>query len=359
MARSCSILTEKYTKKDSKKICNNWYSIEMKDKENNIVRNSNNEKSEVKHENEIGLLRSASPIEFGFRELPVDCPSEAKSNNQILPKLEFHSEENDAFIEKTRQGYFDNEFFCHEGFDQVVLDNKLPNFKLINQKRIFLRNSSLSTISEEKTFATMTEISNQYAEITNSPKVNPSKLVCSVIDEFQDKTQIMNEIIHVFQPSSKDGCFSRNVPIRLTSPRKSVTAFNSPISLRSSSSCSPVSNDFDLSSNFEQSVLLSNLVMAKKIRFVKRLKNRIETKSGKKFLNKNWDLKTRMSPLLTIGKKSHLKKRKFLSFSSFSKETKDNFFSSGQVNHAINTSPEKNNQNDLVVPKMNIEPVFF
>ncbi|RMZ99191.1 hypothetical protein BpHYR1_027465 [Brachionus plicatilis] len=281
----------------------------------------------------------------------------------------FYGEKNeDVYIEKNRQEYVENEFFSNEGFDQVILDNKFPNFKLINQKRIFMRNSSLSTISEEKTFATMTEVSNQYAERTESPKVNPSKLVCSVIDEFHDKSLIMNEIIHVFQPSSKDGCFSRNVPIRLTSPRKSGVGFNSPMSLRSSSSCSPSSNDFDLSPNFEQSILLSNLVMAKKIRFVKRLKNRIETKSGKKFfVNKNWDLKIRMSPVLSIGKKNHLKKRKFLSFSSMSKETKEQFFSSGQINHAVDITPEKktlnkdqsNSQSDFVVPKMNIEPVFF
>lgn len=334
----------------------------MEDKTSNLKSKSKHhfENSNLKPEYEIDLLRPASPIEFGFRELPIDCPPETKSRNQILPKLEFFHEENDAFIEKSRQDYCDNELFCNQGFDQVIFENKLENYKLINQKRIFMRNSSLSTISEEKTFATLTEVSNQHVETS---KVNPSRLVCSVIDEFQDKTCIMNEIIHVFQPSSKDGCFSRNVPIRLTSPRKSINAFNSPMSLRSSSSCSPCSNEFDLSPRYEQSILLSNIVMAKKIRFVKRLKNRIENKSGKQFGFKNLDLKLRLSPMISKGKKCHIKKRKFLSFSSLSKDSKEKFNDSGIINHANNISPvkkdTKNNENDIFLPKLNVEPVFF
>lgn len=350
-------MTEKYSKKDTRNdICNKWSSVELKDK----TKSKNLYENSKKSENEADFLRSPSPIEFGFRELPVDCPQETNLRNQILPKLELYGEENDAYIEKTRQEYYDNEFFCNQGFDQIIFENKLENYKLINQKRIFVRNSSLSTISEEKTFATMAEVSNQVVETS---KVNPSRLVCSVIDEFQDKTCIMNEIIHVFQPSSKDGCFNRNVPIRLTSPRKTNNGFNSPISWRSSISCSPCSNEFDMSPSYEQSILLSNVVMAKKLRFVKRLKNRIETKSGKKIGFRNLDLKLRMSPLISKGKKCHIKKRKFLSFSSLSKDPKEKFYKSGIINHANNISPEKNDfkndESDILLPKMNVEAVFF
>ncbi|CAF0880775.1 unnamed protein product [Brachionus calyciflorus] len=345
IARSFSLLAEKCVRKDSKNgICNSWYSVEM-DKEPSrpyLKRKISFEiNSDLKPHNEMNILQR-SPVIFGFRELPVDCPFDETSDKINLPKIEFFNDESDLLIDT-------------ENSDQIVANNMKPNVKFSNSKRLFVRNSSLSTISEERTFATMTEMSEA------KPDINPSSLVCSVINDFQEKATFMNEIIHVFQPSSKGGCFSRNVPIRLTSPRKSFSPINSPISIRSSSTTSP-EFEFDLTNNLERSLLVSNIILAKKIRFVKRLKIRIETKKGKK-ISKNREFKlNRHSPLSSLNRKS-LKKKKFLSFNSI--QGKEFRKSIGEVNFGLNVSGEKVDLQKEVqkIPNINniqsIQPVFF
>jgi hypothetical protein len=109
--------------------------------------------------------------------------------------------------------------------DQVVSD-MLNNSKLsINfpSRRIFVKSTSLSTIAEEKTMNTQSnntlQMSSQKAA-DQSDSLNGRVMIQKLLDEFKSKNTFINEVMHVFEPSSKEGNFNRNVPIRFSSPFK-------------------------------------------------------------------------------------------------------------------------------------------
>lgn len=153
-------------------------------------------------------------------------------------------------------------------------------------------------------------------------------MVQNLLSDFHNKNTFINEIMHVFEPSSKFGQFSRNVPIRFSSPHHKVSIFknrfikqsnnnilikeldnsngshsysslctastdmtlspfDSPFSPKSQKIC----NDIILKTIFTGNIShnekssLGNILTDKKIRFVKRLKNRIETKTGRKLFS--------------------------------------------------------------------------
>jgi hypothetical protein len=122
----------------------------------------------------------------------------------------------------------------------------------------FARNSSLSTISEEKTIETIAADSSSYIrrdEHSNGPVVF---LIEDILVDVQKGASLFGEILRVFEPSSKRGIFVRNVPVRFTSPIKahkdndafegSPTCSSSPtISATSSHYISPSSYSFDTS----------------------------------------------------------------------------------------------------------------
>ena len=308
------------------------------------------------------------PVVYGYRELPVDCPiSRAESRSDRAPNLVDDQsssssnniyESDESLIEKARR--FSNSYeqadivksfytpldkLSDDVLDEIVVDetnttnasNSYENAQDLKQahtanlisRRTFVRNSSLSTISEEKTLGTLTDMSpsmnslKEYNKNISESSYTGRFLIETLLNEFKDKSILINEILNVFEPSSKDGTFNRNVPIRLSSPLKlqrSYTTTSSsltPSSVSTSfSSCStqspiyasicksPSDNNNRLSCGsirdnkllFEKSNTTSpgssnnsmNKLYAKKVRLIKRLKIRIETKRGKPmFAKKN------------------------------------------------------------------------
>ena len=76
--------------------------------------------------------------------------------------------------------------------------------------------SSLSTISEERTLSSTL---NEQIELPRSSQMN---FIEGLLKEIQTNSTLLNEILCVFKPSSKEGTFTRNVPIRFSSPQKST-----------------------------------------------------------------------------------------------------------------------------------------
>lgn len=97
----------------------------------------------------------------------------------------------------------------HIDFQQSLM--ALPRLDRLN----FLR-SSLSTISEERTNATATTLDDAMHKSTQIAFIE------SLLKDVQINSTLLNEILSVFKPSSKAGTFKRNVPIRITSPHKSL-----------------------------------------------------------------------------------------------------------------------------------------
>ena len=248
-----------------------------------------------KFENNLELLDS---FDASFRELPVDCP--ISNRNKDSATVNIGNERGNEEHEK----------------DQIVADilnNSLVPLNFPN-RRTFVKSTSLSTIAEEKTLQNYSLSVNELKK--SEAPLNGRLMIEKLLDDFQDKNVFIHEIMQVFEPSSKSGNFYRNVPIRFSSPIRqikldssqtslnslstgstylaspnSATAF-SPTSFRSQKNLNDllVSNligkppveyaDSNKSSNW-----LGNLIAAKKMRLVKRLKNRIETKTGHKILN--------------------------------------------------------------------------
>lgn len=92
-------------------------------------------------------------------------------------------------------------------------------------RRTFVKSTSLSTIAEEKTLNNNTlqssvhKLGNQ-SDSSSNASVNGRVVIQRMLDEFKSKNTFINEIMHVFEPSSKEGTFNRNVPIRFSSPFK-------------------------------------------------------------------------------------------------------------------------------------------
>lgn len=112
--------------------------------------------------------------------------------------------------------------------DNQIADEILSNSQLaINfpSRRTFVKSTSLSTIAEEKTLNNNTlqssvhKLANQ-SDSTNHASENGRVVIQKMLDEFKSKNTFINEIMHVFEPSSKEGAFNRNVPIRFSSPLK-------------------------------------------------------------------------------------------------------------------------------------------
>ena len=157
--------------------------------------------------NNIELLDSK--LEFGFRELPIDCPHSIQETSNPLFTIN----------EKNRNAE------DYEANDQIVADiiNNSQQPITFPNRRTIVKSSSLSTIAEERTQNTTTQIMNKSShEIAN---INGRFMVQNLLSDFHDKNTFINEIMHVFEPSSKSGHFTRNVPIRFSSPHHKVNNF--------------------------------------------------------------------------------------------------------------------------------------
>jgi hypothetical protein len=178
--------------------------------------------------------------------------------------------------------------------------------------------TSLSTIIEERT-PTSSNV-NGSSEMQKSDNAG-WRIVRAMFEEFHNKRLIMNEILHVFEPSSESGNFRRNIPIRVSpepksksksaassssvmptfSPNSSNNASSvyskfSPISYKKASFQPTIDNFYLLNLNqyintmgkSHESRLYdwkSLDLDIKKARLVKRLQDNIENKKGVSFLS--------------------------------------------------------------------------
>jgi hypothetical protein len=302
---------------------------------------------DMEEKDEIQLGASGKPK--GYRERAVDCPSttaalavsygtqekstylrpvQTNLTNSSSPEQEESDEEKEDSLYAYRKESPISESIeetmnrlAKENMSRNVYSNNIFFANNTNKRSILQKYSSLSTISEEKTIghssiSTSPDMLNKSELYTES--YNPWVLIQSILNDFQNKSLLMQEILHVFEPSSKHGIFKRGVPIRLSSPLKEYkysddTSKSSPstcesrspssFSSSSSSSCnlsqsidrellmpSAASSNVEYYSNASRYIdpmLMGNRIIARKMRLVKRLKNRIETKRGRSFNNEN------------------------------------------------------------------------
>jgi hypothetical protein len=173
-----------------------------------------------------------------FRELPVDCPVLIQFNKSgqkdLTTRTNSITTTNDALNQTliNSSNNIDNNNdnnnietivhnidFLNESSDQIVsdiLNNYSQCAQSLPSRQTFVKSSSLSTIAEEKTLTnTQSHSISQNASTKNREKnVNEIFVIEKLLDEFQGKNFLINEIINVFEPSSKSGNFKRNVPIR-------------------------------------------------------------------------------------------------------------------------------------------------
>jgi hypothetical protein len=138
-----------------------------------------------------------------FRELAVDCPKLPELGN-----IQIKRDENFNLI------------------DEKSIDNNNNQF---NRRTTLIRNSSLSTIAEEKTMSSFNTLLNSPSspncKSNNNNKYNYNALIVkSFLNDLQDHKMLMNEIKNVFSP--KDGEFCRNIAIRFKSSTSSIENFN-------------------------------------------------------------------------------------------------------------------------------------
>jgi hypothetical protein len=321
--------------------------------------------------NNFELLDSFNNSSLTFRELPVDCPS-SKEIFQPLVNLKSENQQCISFLIEN-----DLNVSClDESNDQLIKEMLARTPTLLNcpNRRTFVKSSSLSTIAEEKTMNTQ----NISLNSSNVQNINERFMIQKLLDEFHDKNTLINEIMHVFEPSSKYGYFKRNVPIRFSSPIKnkfdlSNTSLDS-YSTGSTNLLSPQSlksnllaKDMCINSGEKNPNWISTQIglAAKKMRLVKRLKNRIETRTGQKLINKSLNRSANLSAVDSRKKKkqviqlkahSPFRQRNTLSLSSkrhLSFEIKQN------VDIFNSNTRLFNNQSVTVLTKTDVEPVYF
>ena len=369
MGNSCSSLTDslKSKKRKNRKIPNN------KDEQTPIELKTSLMPPIVFPETDEILQSMHSPNLMGFRELPVDCPVLSDEKPKIIPCFG----EELSVIEKTRREadlaeQYDNlkrilsSNSIEKEDDEIILKDANNNICQSNSnllesvqpemikttnnlrltsiiastKRFFARNSSLSTISEERSLSTLSPSSfrtfptntdalgnkfdmrntigsnvvKEEGDSTMTTSYNGLQVVQTMLNEFHHKNILISEILQVFEPSSKKGTFNRNINIRLsnsvtkedslsdkneTSPSLNTSDVNksplTPLYTSALTTFDAVSNqsfynDLKMFLESSSSLLTSYYASpnnprlnAKKTRLLKRLKNRIETKRGKSF----------------------------------------------------------------------------
>ena len=232
---------------------------------------------QVANENEYGFVTKIKEpnmeiemdlLKISYREMPIDCPiiSASASTNTIdtrdsiyetLPAPSGYANYVNPYvfgngyldsedlargmsngpmtIERRRQGVHEDENLDWQDIYNINQENstydqfdKVYNVPL---GRKFTRKSSLSTIAEEKTL-TSSDQSNSTRlnkSLDTSSMLDKSKtsqqteraLLENILTDYQDRNTFLNEVMHVFEPSSRDGTFNRNIPIRFSSPFKS------------------------------------------------------------------------------------------------------------------------------------------
>ncbi len=178
-----------------------------------------------------------------FRELPVDCPTSTINPNtkpdqaqkQTILDLDLNNNENKAFSEyyNCEENCFTPQTNNHNDYTEIkrdILENSQAMINFLGRKT-FVRSTSLSTIAEERTINN--DSSNATTQLntnsictrmstSSSGGLNGRLVIKDLLCEMQNNNAFINEIFHVFEPSSKMGNFNRNVPIRFSSPLKHI-----------------------------------------------------------------------------------------------------------------------------------------
>jgi hypothetical protein len=405
----------------------------------------NKRNSNVKfYQEEIEMLNTNSEddsgsrgtvVQLGNRESPIDCyPVFQSANNRIMSKYSSASSTifnkhgqrqnvndselkilNNALIERIKSDISMRQSEMQAAAAAAVLSGQLrrssfemldenyliesQNFNINNlgqlshqvkksagNRKSLIRNSSLSTISEEKTVISLDDTPRSSYEL--EPTADNWLAIKRVINDFdnvlsdENRAVLLDEFRKVFEASSKDGNFCRNVPIRISSPFKNRRSANTSIEyspqsagrsvspMRICENASPAENSIDCeasaSMNVEDKSLFKaaapttsygsgfnanlNKLVAKKMRFVKRLKNRIEQKRGRPLV-----LLTRNNSLTNFASENQAMSRSNSAYKWLTYESNSN--SKNELLYEI--SDTNNNNCSIVLPKSNVQPVFF
>lgn len=171
--------------------------------------------------NEINQTTTTNYDEF--REVPIDCPLVNNSNllNRSKSLNDLQEDLENQIQQEKNNFYFIYDSDLSKG--NVCDYNSLRRTHYSN-RYLSNRNTSLSTILEESSLS-LTKLSAHAEKYKNSEGV---KRIQEMLNDFQLKIQMMNEIIRVFEPSSEHGLFKRNIPVRLTSESKLAASHKSP-----------------------------------------------------------------------------------------------------------------------------------
>ena len=313
-----------------------------------------------------------------FREVPIDCPTdllieiepnEKLNRRQIAMKPSINNAFFFNFNELQRQDHLTRD----HNYD-IQACNKPQKCSLLTKYR------SLSTILEEKS---LNQNSPSIMKENINLKLNDFQLIKALLDDIHVNHLILNEIIRVFQPSSKSGQFCRNIPIRLSSSKSKLTTPESPpvkspaSSLDSSlaSKFSPISYTKATSPHkisFNDSIVIDSFEETKrKLRLVKRLKCNIENIKGGSFSNLSTNLdQNNNNSLLTVNIFTNKKSCGVWNQNSLNSETSSPSSTKSSEN-GPNFNEEQTSKdyydlklnlssfNDTNIRPYNIRPVYF
>jgi hypothetical protein len=288
-------------------------------------RKTHKEIDHVEHNNENIYEKYEIKLDDSFREVPVDClitadtlyadqDSIEQAEMKITSRNLIHNEEDKLQIDYL----FTNQFDTDKSENQLHFINICAKSKSDSSGHQFTRRTSLSTIFEEKSQLSSANTT-CFSEKYRVKSYNDVHMINTLLDDFHDKTQVINEIMDVFEPSSKFGAFRRNIPIRLSSKLKyerlmkstsslvftppsrhhqslsSTNSLNSkfsPISYNRASERPSVDNDFLLSCIQKEPIIYREpkankniytmIAENRRVRFLRRLRKHIENIRGSK-----------------------------------------------------------------------------
>jgi hypothetical protein len=328
-------------------------------------RNSN------KNESQISCLTNDEM----FREVPIDCPTDLLIEIEPIEKI------------NTRQSSINNAFFFN--FNELQCQDNLKkeqnyDIQAFNEPKkcaVLTKYRSLSTILEEKS---INQNSPSIVKENINLKLNDFQLIKALLDDIHVNHLILNEIIRVFQPSSKSGTFQRNIPIRLSSSKaKLITSESPPIKSPRSSLDSSLASKFSPISytkatsphkiSFNDSIVIDSFEETKrKLRLVKRLKCNIENIKGGSFsnLSTNLDQNNNNNSVFTINIFTNKKNSKVWNQNSLnetSPSSSNNSSDNSNYNQEEHSSTNDyydlklnlSSLNDTNIRPYNIRPVYF
>ena len=292
---------------------------------------------------QISLLGNES----SYREVPIDCPI-------------------DQTIELRRKAPSNNVFFFN--FNELKRDSFEPfqeiqaYYQQQQQSKAIRKHRSLSTIFEEKSL-------NNYNSAIMKDNVCLKLNDFQLLDDIHVNHLILNEIVRVFQPSSKNGSFHRNIPIRLSSSKAKLNSPEATIKSPRSSLDSSLESKFSpisyskatspLKLSFNDTIVIDSFEESRrKLRLVKRLKNHIEHVKGGSISNLNTNNDIFKVSIFTNSKCQRALNERSQSESSLMPI--DDEYESTEKNEYYDLQLNFSSLNDSNIrPYNNIRPVYF